>query len=110
MMLGIDNVSILSGVIFGLLVGAYLLLWLCLSIIRQITVYRSRITEGNEIGTVARDHELRASIAAAAVAVALEIESETVPHEFPMPPTALVSAWQAVKRADLLKRHGGRPR
>jgi hypothetical protein len=109
-MLGINNIFINVGIIFGLLVAMYLVLWLCILLLRRITGYGSATPNVTMLDGVAPDKDLRARIAAAAVAMAIALENETDPHEFPLPPTALISAWQAVKRADILKRHGGRPR
>ena len=109
-MLGINNIIIIVGIIFGLLVAMYLVLWLCILLLRRITGYGSATVIVSMSDSAARNKDLRARIAAAAAAMAIELENETAPHEFPLPPTALVSAWQAVKRADILKRHGGRPR
>lgn len=52
------------------------------------------------------DDLLRRQAAAVAVAVALARQNEA--RTFPLPPTALVSAWQAVRRAEQLTRKGPR--
>ena len=45
--------------------------------------------------------------AATAVAIALAHQSYSLePHEFPLPPTAFVSAWQAVLRTRMLNKRG----
>ena len=49
---------------------------------------------------------MKKKAAIAAVVVALAREAETELHEFPLPPTAIVSAWQAVNRSDILKKRG----
>jgi len=41
-----------------------------------------------------------------AVSMALSKESTDTPHEFPLPPTALVSAWQAVMRSNIFNKRG----
>jgi Na+-transporting methylmalonyl-CoA/oxaloacetate decarboxylase gamma subunit len=41
-----------------------------------------------------------------AVSIALAKESADTPHEFPLPPTALVSAWQAVMRSNIITKRG----
>ncbi len=41
-----------------------------------------------------------------AVSLALSKESTDTPHEFPLPPTALVSAWQAVMRSNIITKRG----
>lgn len=44
--------------------------------------------------------------AAAAVALALAEQKDPPIQEFPLPPTAIVSAWQAVMRASNLSKRG----
>ena len=53
-------------------------------------------------------HQARA--AAAAVAVALALDAGSNVRHFPAPPTATVSAWQAVMRGRQLKEQRGRIR
>ena len=48
----------------------------------------------------------RAAIAAVAVAIAHEATPKI--HEFPLPATPIVSAWQAVQRGRQLSQHGPR--
>lgn len=51
--------------------------------------------------------ERKKRAAAAAVAVALsEQRNPHAPHAFPEPPTAFVSAWQAVMRSNILNKRG----
>lgn len=52
--------------------------------------------------------ERRRRAAAAAVAMALLHREAAEPQVFPEPPTAIVSAWQAVTRANQLRRERGR--
>ena len=54
----------------------------------------------------ASETERRRRAAAAAVAVALAREQVAEAHVFPLPSTALVSAWQAVMRANNLTKRG----
>jgi len=50
-----------------------------------------------------------ASAVAAALAVAMALENDSSrPHPFPLPPTAFVSAWQAVLRSRTHSKRGGR--
>lgn len=49
----------------------------------------------------------RRRAAVIAVAVAIQRQKDTtLPHEYPLPPTALVSAWQAVMRSRILSKRG----
>lgn len=51
--------------------------------------------------------ERKKRAAAAAVAVALSTPSNILaPQKFPEPPTAIVSAWQAVMRSNILNKRG----
>jgi sodium pump decarboxylase gamma subunit len=46
---------------------------------------------------------------AAAIAVAYALANQadsTQPHHFPLPPTAIVSAWQAIMRTKILSKRG----
>jgi len=49
---------------------------------------------------------LKQQAALAAVVVALAKENGTELHEFPLPPTAMVSAWQAIMRTKMLNKRG----
>jgi Na+-transporting methylmalonyl-CoA/oxaloacetate decarboxylase gamma subunit len=51
--------------------------------------------------------ELKQRAAATAVSLALaQLASSTEPHEFPLPPTAVVSPWQGVNRTKMLSKRG----
>lgn len=52
------------------------------------------------------ERENKRQAAATAVALALALEAEARPHVPPMPPTAIVSAWQAVMRSNILDKRG----
>jgi Na+-transporting methylmalonyl-CoA/oxaloacetate decarboxylase gamma subunit len=53
------------------------------------------------------DEELARKRQAAVAGLTLALsEGQTELHEFPMPPTALVSAWQAVNRTNMLNKRG----
>lgn len=62
-----------------------------------------------EVEAGASDLELKQRAAAAAVAHALAAQSEArsdQPTQFPLPATAIVSAWQAVNRSKIINRRG----
>ena len=94
----------IAGIGMGLVFAAILLLWLVMAILVRLTTVRQ--TKETDLATE-RERKQRAT--AAAVAMALSERAEVVPPVFPLPATALVSAWQAVSRANNLKR-GGRSR
>jgi Na+-transporting methylmalonyl-CoA/oxaloacetate decarboxylase gamma subunit len=52
------------------------------------------------------EEAVRRQAAAAAVAVAMSSPPEKAVARFPLPPTAFVSAWQAVRRSSQLNQRG----
>jgi len=52
------------------------------------------------------DRQVREIIAIAAAGVAFTMENDMNSKTIMPPPTAIVSAWQAVMRSDILKRQG----
>jgi hypothetical protein len=90
----------------GLVFASILLLWGLMAALVRV------LPEKEEPGAVTgRDElELKQRAAAAAVSAALAREaaeeSGTQVHEFPLPPTAQVSAWQTVMRTKMLNKRG----
>lgn len=80
------------------------LLWLLMTLLVRMTSGRTAVQEQPE-----SDRPRKRRAALAAVAVALARQPAYGPRRFPLPPTAIVSAWQAVTRANHLRR-GGRMR
>ena len=81
----------------GLVFTSLGLIWLAVSI---VVVIRSNQQENKS------DEQNQRLAVALAVAVALtETEKQSI-HKFPLPPTALVSAWQAVMRSNILYKRG----
>jgi len=92
-----------SGLVFA---SIFLFNWVILSIKRFISD-RERVDNISTPGTSehassADDRKRRAVLAA--VALAQQQHAGLEPREFPLPPTAFVSAWQAVSRANHLRR------
>jgi Na+-transporting methylmalonyl-CoA/oxaloacetate decarboxylase gamma subunit len=112
----------------GLVFGAILLLWAVMDLLMRLT-NRARCPTQAEIdagpkaaaraaassagsslegsskeGSTLKERQRRA--AAAAVALALARQKSGSVHEFPLPQTSLVSAWQAVMRSKNLSRRG----
>lgn len=94
----------IAGIGMGLVFAAILLLWLVMALLVRLTAVRPPKADN-----FASERERKQRAAAAAVAIALSQRAEASPRSFPLPPTALVSAWQAVSRANHLRR-GGRTR
>jgi Na+-transporting methylmalonyl-CoA/oxaloacetate decarboxylase gamma subunit len=90
----------------GLVFAAILLLWGIMALLVRLTA-RSVEAEAEQERAALTELERKQRAAAAAVAVALaQVAEASEPHEFPLPPTALVSAWQAVMRTRILNKRG----
>lgn len=99
----LSNAVIITTVGMGLVFSAIILLWgLMALLVRLAKDPEERKTRSDE----AEELDLKRRAAAVAVSVALERASDAEPHEFPLPPTALVSAWQAVMRTKILTQRG----
>jgi hypothetical protein len=85
----------------GLVFAVILLLWGGIFVLVRLTPQ-----DGEPSPNQAAGRKRRA--AAAAVAMALLHSEADEPQVFPEPPTAIVSAWQAVTRANQLRRERGR--
>jgi Na+-transporting methylmalonyl-CoA/oxaloacetate decarboxylase gamma subunit len=85
----------------GLVFGAIVLLW-------GLMLLLTRFLGERETQPKVRDeaHEKRARAAAAAVAVALAEQAQSRVGHFPMPNTALVSAWQLGMRTRQMHQKG----
>lgn len=90
----------------GLVFAAIVLLWGVMALLVRIAPGKGAFVLPKPREEVALQ-ERRRKAAIAAVAYALAHQSDTTqPHEFPEPPTALVSAWQAVMRTKMLTKRG----
>ncbi|MGB7875643.1 MAG: OadG family protein [Anaerolineales bacterium] len=102
-----SNLLILSLTIsligMGLVFGAIILLWGLMSLMTRILAERET---GLDVRDEAREQKARAAAAAVAVALAEQIQSR-IGH-FPMPNTALVSAWQLGMRTRQMYQKGNR--
>ena len=85
----------------GLVFGAIILLWGLMSLMTRLLAEREA---SSEIPDEARAQKARA--AAAAVAVALAEQAQSRIGHFPMPNTALVSAWQLGMRSRQMYQKG----
>jgi Na+-transporting methylmalonyl-CoA/oxaloacetate decarboxylase gamma subunit len=83
--------------------GCILLLWLLMTLLVRWTSERSNTKTVVEPDTMM---ERRQRAALTAVAVALAHQSSSEPKPFPLPEKTIVSAWQAVTRANHLRRRG----
>ena len=93
----------ITGVGMALVFGMILVLWLVMLILTRLTADRP----ADEALPADDTHVLKQRAAAIAVATALAQQQDVnQPHPFPLPPTAIVTAWQAVQRGRLLSQKG----
>ena len=96
---------IISLVGMGLVFGAIVLLWgVMAALVRLAEGWRP--ARSAQQAAEAADLELKRRAAVAAVAIALATGDNNEPHEFPLPPTAIVGAWQAINRTRMLNKRG----
>ena len=103
------TVSLLITVVgMALVFGAIVLFWLVMLVLVRATGNRipAPVEGGEGSQAEAMDQELRRKAVSVAVAVALASEFRDQPKPFPLPPTALVSTWQAVMRSKLIGQRG----
>lgn len=110
----IQNALWITVIGMGLVFAAILTLWLAMSVLVFLDsdtfhAFSSRIglqrkSRQKPLEDDSSDRRRKAAIAA--VVVALARQNSTGLHEFPLPPTAFVSAWQAVMRSNIIKRRG----
>lgn len=89
----------LAGIGMLLVFGAILLLWAGMSLLARATAPRPETPPPDDL----HEEERRRAAAAAA---ALNLLRGRERREFPLPPTAMVSPWQAVMRAAQLRQRG----
>jgi Na+-transporting methylmalonyl-CoA/oxaloacetate decarboxylase gamma subunit len=94
----------------GLVFGAIILLWCIIALLMHVTGKRKTSVQQTEDlrpysyeDIELKEQKRRAALAAVAVMLAINKQE---PHKFPLPPTALVSAWQAVMRASNIRNRG----
>jgi Na+-transporting methylmalonyl-CoA/oxaloacetate decarboxylase gamma subunit len=101
---------LITAIGMALVFGAILLFWLVMSLLVRFTAEpeapapERRAAESAPPETP--DLKRRAALAAVAAALAQKTPAASGLHAFPVPPTAGVSAWQAVMRSRQLKQRG----
>jgi Na+-transporting methylmalonyl-CoA/oxaloacetate decarboxylase gamma subunit len=98
------NALLITVIGMGLVFSAILLLWGMMALLVRLA--KDPIRQEAMPDEQTKDLDLKRQAAAVAVAAALAQEASFEPHEFPLPPTALVSAWQAVMRSKVLNKRG----
>jgi Na+-transporting methylmalonyl-CoA/oxaloacetate decarboxylase gamma subunit len=86
----------------SLVFGVIIVLWISMSLLVRITAERKKPIEKAAAPAEVDQTSLKRRAAIAAVSVALAHELTPQLHEFPEPPTSIVSAWQAVQRSRYL--------
>jgi Na+-transporting methylmalonyl-CoA/oxaloacetate decarboxylase gamma subunit len=86
----------------GLVFGIIVVLWGAMALLVRLTPDRDRAAAVETATAPDEQLDLKRRAAIAAVSVALARELAPHLHEFPEPPTAIVSAWQAVQRSRYL--------
>ncbi len=81
-----------------------LVLWAAMALMMRLTAEKPEEEASPDAAQL--ESALRRKAAIAAVVVAMAREADTDLHEFPLPPTAFVSAWQAVMRGNIIKKRG----
>ena len=87
----------------GLVFLALILIWGVMAALVRLARDAGKPAEPPEMLEIER--KKRAAAAAAAVALSTP-SSPLAPQKFPEPPTAIVSAWQAVMRSNILNKRG----
>jgi Na+-transporting methylmalonyl-CoA/oxaloacetate decarboxylase gamma subunit len=107
----------ITAVGMGLVFGAILLLWALMAGLVRLAPERTGEAQGaapeagemeavsTEAAAEIDEAGLRLRAAAAAVALAMA-EQQNAVQEFPLPPTAIISAWQITSRTKTLNRRG----
>jgi Na+-transporting methylmalonyl-CoA/oxaloacetate decarboxylase gamma subunit len=86
----------------SLVFGVIVVLWIAMSLLVRLTAQRKEPIEEATTSGAVDQAELKRRAAIAAVSVALAHELTPQLHEFPEPPTTIVTAWQAVQRSRYL--------
>lgn len=90
----------------GLVFAAILCLWGLMALLVRLAPERAAEPPAAETAAQGEaSRKRRAAVIAVAIALAQQAD-RSEPHEFPLPPTALVSAWQAVMRTRMLNKRG----
>jgi len=103
----IDNLLIslkITLIGMSMVFGAILLIWGLMGLLNRLTGKDEDRTSDESQPT---ELERKRLAAIAAVMVAMSQQGDSMqPHEFPLPPTAVVSPWQAIMRTSILNKRG----
>jgi sodium pump decarboxylase gamma subunit len=106
----LSQALIITAVGMGLVFAAIILLWILMALtVRFGGQDPVEEEEAEEEAAPATNTLLQKKRQAAAMAVAIALANQAScdqPHEFPLPQTAIVSAWQAIMRTRMLSKRG----
>ena len=113
MAVNLINSLLVTAIGMGLVFASILLLWGMMAALVKIAGQQSakavtQLTVASEeidAPGVALNRKRRAAAIAVSIALAQQAD-QNEPHDFPLPPTPLVSAWQAVMRSKMLSKRG----
>ena len=110
MSVNLSNALIITVLGMGLVFCAIVLLWGVMALLVKIAPMRTEVDQLQleqqlDQQQTELERKRRAALAAVTVALAKQKENQE-PQLFPEPPTALVSAWQAVMRTKMLNKRG----
>lgn len=103
------NALLVTAIGMGLVFTSIILLWGMMAALVSIAGKRLEEIPNTSIATTEaiKITDVRKRAAAIAVGIALaQLADQNEPHDFPLPPTALVSAWQAVMRTKMHSKRG----
>ncbi len=89
----------------GLVFAAIILLWWMMALLTSVLAEKESASDAAETAPLT-DRDRKAQAAAVAVAVALAEQGACSTHTLPIPPTAIVSAWQLGMRTRQLSEKG----
>ena len=97
----------------GLVFAAIIMLWAVMAAIVRFTSEKDpeearAIISGGQMSGATELEQRRLAAAAAVIAALATMSDHSEPHPFPLPPTAIVSAWQAVLRTRMITKRGFR--
>lgn len=102
----------IMGIGMGLVFAAILVLWFVMSLTVRFTDSNEATADELIIISVPENSDSRRESEMAAAATIAVLHSmtrdKTTPHPFPLPPTPMVSAWQAVLRSRIITKRGNR--
>jgi sodium pump decarboxylase gamma subunit len=101
------NALLITVIGMGLVFAAILFLWGLMAALVKIAGKWSKEESAESPAESDASKNRKRLAAAIAVSVALAHQADlNEPHDFPLPPTALVSAWQAVMRTKMHSKRG----